>query len=231
MKFDAIRLHHFPGVRSARVAWMLHELELPFDIVLVHLFEGQQYTPSFLALNPYHALPVVEFDRAGQTTRMVESGALVAMLADLIPEAGLAPHSSDFPARCAYMQALHQCGSTFDMMLWQIRLHEDILPPDQRDARTAKRYRNKFSTEAEPQLAAKLGTTAFICGDSFTAADCMVGHAIIWARRYRLCEGSLFEAYLGRLSARSAFQRAFADARGVDLRPANLGRVAAMVTG
>jgi glutathione S-transferase len=79
-----IRLHHFPGVRSARVAWLLHELGQPFGTVPVHLFEGERYSSEFRSLNPGHSLPVLEFKtQDGVKTAMLESGAIITMLADL----------------------------------------------------------------------------------------------------------------------------------------------------
>jgi hypothetical protein len=41
-----------------------------------------------------------------------------------------------------------------DMMLWQIRAHEHLLPAHQQDARTIQRYRRKFVAEVQPQLKA-----------------------------------------------------------------------------
>jgi glutathione S-transferase len=99
-------------------------------------------------------------------------------------------------------------------MIWQIRIHEHVLPADQRDDRTIVRYRRKFEQEAEPQVAERLARTPFICGDAFTATDCIVGHSVIWARGYGLCRDDVFKAYVGRLSQRPAFAAAFAE-RGV----------------
>mgnify|MGYP001104467223 CR=1 FL=1 len=83
----------------------------------------------------------------------------------------------------------------------------------ERDPRTVARYRAKFTGEVEPQLARRLERTAFICADAFTAADCVIGHCVPWARGYGMCRDELFRAYLSRLSKRPAFAAAFADAR------------------
>jgi glutathione S-transferase len=101
--------------------------------------------------------------------------------------------------------------SSMDMMLWQIRIHEHILPTYQRDARTVRRYRNKFALEVEPQLKSRLSQTAFVCGEKFTAADCVIGHNVLWAQAYALCSDAVFTQYIARLSQRPAFARAFAD--------------------
>jgi glutathione S-transferase len=68
-------------------------------------------------------------------------------------------------------------------------------------------------TEAEPQIARRLEKAAFICGEKFTAADCIIGHSVIWARGYGLCRDEIFRRYISTLSKRPAFVSAFADAR------------------
>ena len=75
------------------------------------------------------------------------------------------------------------------------------------------RYRRKFRGEVEPQLAARLELAPFACGQQFTAADCVVGHAVFWARGYGLCRDEVFRRYISHLSKRPAFVAAFADAR------------------
>jgi glutathione S-transferase len=106
-----------------------------------------------------------------------------------------------------------------DMMLWQIRIHEHVLPKAERDERTVARYRNKFIAEVEPQLASRLTKGEFICGDTFTAADCVIGHNVTWARGYGMCQDEIFRAYLSRISKRPAFRAAFADAASFNPQP------------
>jgi glutathione S-transferase len=107
---------------------------------------------------------------------------------------------------------LHFGASSMDMMLWQIRAHEHLLPERQRDARTSKRYRHKFATEVEPQLKARLDAAPYICGEEFSAADCIIGHNVIWARAFGLCYDDTFRYYQARISSRPAFFRAYSDA-------------------
>ena len=100
-----------------------------------------------------------------------------------------------------------------DMMLWQVRIHEHVLPSDQSDSKTIYRYRQKFGDEVEPQLKERLGRTSFICGDEFSGADIVIGHNVTWARSYNLCQDNIFREYLSKLSKRPAFMKAFEDAR------------------
>lgn len=215
MHIQRLKLYHYPASRSARVKWMLHEVAGDgFEVERVGLYDGQQYGDDFLRLNPNHGVPVLEIGwEDGSTQVMIESGAMVAFLADAYPEKALAPPPGASAARADYLQMLHFGSTWMDMMLWQVRVHEHVLPAAERDPRTIARYRHKFTSEVEPQLARRLERTAFICGDAFTAADCVVGHSVTWARGYGLCRDELFRAYLSRLAKRPAFGAAFADAR------------------
>ena len=130
---------------------------------------------------------------------------------DAFPAKGLAPTAELSFARADYLQVLHS-GASIDMMLWQIRIHEHILPESEQDIRTVNRYKKKFAKEMEPQLRSRLDRAPFICGEKFSAADCVIGHCVLWARAYGLCAGELFDRYIGRLSERSAYQSAFSDA-------------------
>jgi hypothetical protein len=101
---------------------------------------------------------------------------------------------------------LHFGASSMDMMLWQIKIHEDVLSEIERDARTAPLYRRKFASEVEPQLRSRLERHPFICGDGFLAVDCMIAHNVMWAKGYGMCQSGL-----AKLSARLAFTNAFSD--------------------
>jgi glutathione S-transferase len=228
------RLFHYPATRSARVKWVLHEaLEDDFAVEIVDLYRGIQYGPEYLARNPNHNVPTLEVTFPdGSTLDMIESGAMVAWIADLFPEKGLAPPVDTLsPARADYLQMLHFGASWMDMMLWQIRVHEHLLPPEERDPRSSRRYRAKMANEVEPQLRRRLESSAFICGDTFTAADCVIGHNVTWARAYGMCRDEVFRNYLSRISRRPAFVKAFADAAEFNPAPPDKAVASGKFTG
>lgn len=233
-KVERIKLYHYPATRSARVKWLLHEvLGEDFDVERVDLYQGVQYQAKFLELNPNHAVPTLELRLSdGTQLNMIESGAMISWLADAFPEKGLAPVADGLsPERADYLQILHFASTPMDMMLWQIRIHEHVLPADQRDPRTLARYRAKFRDEVEPQLERRLSSHAYICGEHFCAADCAMGHAVLWARLYGLCQGQGCAAYAERLMARPAFQAAFADLQEFAPEPGPDSRLANLFTG
>lgn len=215
MHIQHLRLYHAPASRSTRVKWMLHEvLGDAFEVQRVDLNGAAQYAPAFLRINPNHAVPVLEITWAdGSVQWQTESAAIVAFLADAFPAAALAPPVDASPQRVDYLQVLHFASAAVDMMLFQVRIHEHVLPASEQDPRTSTRYRSKFVHEVVPQLKARLTRSPFACGEQFSAADCMLGYTIFWARGYGLCRDEVFAGYMSRLSQRPAFAKAFADAR------------------
>ena len=224
---DTAASEHLPCIttrqrRSARVKWILHEtVGDAFETETIDLYAGV----AVFATNSWRKIPTtmcrccdIDFDD-GSHMSMLESAAMVAFLADAYPDKSWRRHRGRRRARADYLQMLHFGATTMDMMLWQIRIHEHVLPEAERDERTVARYRKKFTDEVEPQLAARLAKHAFICGDTFTAADCVIGHDVSWARGYGLCQDEVFRSYLSRISKRPAFRAAFADAASFNPQP------------
>jgi len=215
MAIKFIKLYHYPLSRSARVKWLLHELLGDgFETERVALMQGAHYSEDFRVKNPNHAVPVldIEFDD-GTSKTMFESGAMIILLADAYPDKALAPAPKNLLERADYLQMVYFGGAWMDMMLWQIRLHEDLLPKAGRSARVAAFNRDKFVNEVEPQLKIRLEHHPYICGETFSAADCMIGQNINWARAYKMCQDPVFKSYMSRVSKREGFIKAFADAK------------------
>ena len=198
MQIKRLKLYHSPALRSSRVKWLLHEiLGEDFDVESIDAYTDL-YTPEFRNLNPNHALPVLEITlENSETIVMIESGAMLVMLADLFPASRLAPPVMPFSKeRAVYLQMLHFLSTSMDMMLWQLRIHEHVLSASERDERTIQRYRRKIAEEVEPQLARRLRNGPYICGAAFTAADCVMGHNLLWSRAAGLCADPVFTDYL-----------------------------------
>ena len=222
-QIERIKLFHYPASRSARVKWALHEvIGDGFEVERRPRYSGA----SFAFLGPGARVPTLEITRSDRSVRtLCDSDAIVTWLAEAFPRRRLAPRAKAMcPDRAEYLQMMHFASSWMDTTLWQIRMHEHGLPPEARDARTAERYRLQFVQQAEPQLEARLQHMPFVCAHSFTAADILVGHCVLWAHLYGMCNSDIFARYVRRLAARPAFGRAFDDVGelATDLPEANL---------
>lgn len=94
-------LYYSPGTASMAVHWMLHQLAVPFDTILIDVETGAQRNPDYLKINPTGRIPTLMID--GQPYG--ESAALLMLLAERHPEAGLAP-AVNSTARPAWMQTM-----------------------------------------------------------------------------------------------------------------------------
>jgi glutathione S-transferase len=82
-----MQLYYSPGSASFVVHWLLIELNAPHELIPVDMQNKQQKSPEYLKLNPNGVVPTLVID--GKP--VYESPALVMHLADLYPEARLAP--------------------------------------------------------------------------------------------------------------------------------------------
>ena len=214
MNTPSLKLYHYPLTRSVRAKWMLHEtVGDDFETEVVAVVKGAMMTPDMLAKNPNHNLPMLDVTwEDGTVQTLLESGAMVMWLADAFPEKQLAPPAALTRARADYLQMVQFGASWMDMALWNIRLHQDLLPERIKQPVVVEMNKKKIENEIAPQLEARLTRHDFICGDQFTAADCIMGHNIRWAQGYRLCLSDPLKDYIRRLSERPAFQAAYADA-------------------
>jgi glutathione S-transferase len=221
MRIAKLRIHHFPATRSVRALWAAYETApCPVEILPLNLYRGEHMKPEFLAINPNHNVPVMEVEwEDGSRQVILESAAMVVFLADAFPGAGLAPAELCSPARADWLQVIHLGSTQMDMALWQVRIHEHILPAEQRDQNTIDGYRGKIANEFEPQIRSRLERGDFMCGDAFSAADIIMGYNVFWARGYGLCQDPIFRRYFSRLTKREALAKALADAKDFTLAP------------
>lgn len=201
-----MKLYYWPRTRAMRPRWMLQELSVPYDLIRVNLPEGEHKTPFYREIHPHGKVPAFVDDDG---TVLFESAAICMYLADKYPEKGLAPEVGT-PERGLYYQWMFYSTATLESIIAQ-HLVLPKLAHNPRDAKSLDRVRDKLAEIAEV-LNAALEATEFLVGDSFTAADLMVGSQIMGA----IDSGILpslpnLNAYKERLSTRSAFKRALMD--------------------
>ncbi len=80
-----IDLHMVATPNGHKVSIMLEEVGLPYEVIAYNIFDGDQFKPEFLKLNPNNKLPVI-LDRdplgGGAPFAVFETGAILAYLAD-----------------------------------------------------------------------------------------------------------------------------------------------------
>jgi GST-like protein len=79
-----IRFYFHPTPNPAKVALLLEELGLPYEVVPVDTSRGEQHTPAFRAINPNGKVPaIVDTDGPnGAETRVFDSSAILLYLGE-----------------------------------------------------------------------------------------------------------------------------------------------------
>jgi len=109
------RLYWSPGAASLAVHWMLRELDVPFEIERADIDSGRNRSPEYLRLNPEGRVPTLIVD--GAPVR--ETAALLMLLAERHPGAGLAP-AVGAPDRAAWLEWMLYLANTLQpaFRLW-----------------------------------------------------------------------------------------------------------------
>ncbi|MFI5396383.1 MAG: glutathione S-transferase family protein [Candidatus Binatia bacterium] len=201
-----MKLYHAAQTRSVRPRWLLEEIGAPYTLARLDMSKGEHKSPEYMKIHPHGAVPAL----IDGNTALFESAAICAYLADKYPEKHLAP-AVGTPARGLYYQWMFYTMATLEPPVIEVLLHTMMLPEAERSAAAAEAGRTKFKQVAQV-LEQALSGKNFILGDQFSAADVMVGSTLTWAQMMGILSGHpVLEAYVGRLLARPAFQRAQAD--------------------
>lgn len=197
-----MKLYEYPQSRSTRVRWLLAELGLEYDSVTVDLMKGEQFSSDFLAVNPYGKVPVLVDDDVVIT----ESAAICTWLAEKYPEAGLIPPEGTIE-RGHYYQWTFFCMSELEPFLWSIRKHILLYPKPKRSRAAVELAKEEYRNNVEC-LARHLDSNKYLLGDTFSAADIIVGYNLLWAGTMKLLNAAAeLNEYLECLRRRPAFPR------------------------
>lgn len=198
-----MKLYHIAQSRSVRVRWLLEEMGVPYDVVLMSMTDGSLKTPEHLARHPHGAVPVLEDDGAV----FFESAAICLYLADKFPEKKMAP-AVGTKERGHYYQWNVYTIATIEPPVLQVFLHTVRLPEAERSVKIADEGRAAFRTVGAT-LSKALQGKQYLVGDQFSGADVMVASTLGWASFMGLLDGQpVLQEYVQRLTQRPAYQRA-----------------------
>ena len=200
-----MKLHFAANSRAMRVAWLLEELELPYELISYGLGAPEMRSPEFRQLHPMGRVPVLE---DGDVT-LFESGAILEYVLSRYGEGRLRPDVSS-PAYPTYLQWFHYCEGMIMPPVNNYMVETFFLPPERQSEVHAKRAR-KLLGQMLIAVDHALDGQDYLAGE-FSAADIMTGSAAMTSTRadVDLSEMPNLTAYLERLSARPAFQTAAA---------------------
>jgi glutathione S-transferase len=186
---------HAPNTRSTGTRILLEELGADYDLHVLNIKAGEQRRPAYLAVNPMGKVPAIRHGNAVVT----EQGAIFIYVADLYPEAGLAPPIGD-PLRGSYLRWMVYYGSCFEPALIDRAQKRAPAPP------STSPY-GDYDTMLKT-LTDNLAQGSFMLGEKFSAADVLWGTALGWTIKFGLVPRTpLLDAYISRVESRPAFVR------------------------
>lgn len=193
-----LKIYHAKGTRSVRPIWLCHELDLPLEIETIDFSPAYRNSPAWRAISPAGKVPVMT---DGDLT-MFESGAMVDYLLERYGEGRLRPAPGTAESGL-YHQWCWFAEATLARPLGMVRLLRGGADEVVVDALGKTR---ECLTVVERAVADQ----AFLLGAEFSAADIMLGYTLYLVERAGLlADYPGAAAYLARLQARSACQRAF----------------------
>ncbi len=196
-------VHFAPNSRAGRIIWLLEELGLEYEVNKMAFHPKDLKSDAHRARHPLGRIPVLD----DGDVSIYESGAIIEYVMARYGDGGLKPavDAKEFPE---YLQWFHYCEGMVMPPINTIMVHSVLLPPERRDA-TVLAQAQKLLGRAVAPVDEALAGRDYLVGD-FTAADIMLGHSLFMSNRLGQVSDEManLKAYVGRIEARPAFQKA-----------------------
>jgi len=207
---DRPTLYHCNDARSLRPLWAMEELGVEFELVNLP-FPPRWHRKDYLEINPLGTIPF--FVDGG--VRMTESSAICQYLVE-----SRGPTDLDVPVgdaeRGAFLNWLYFSDATLTFPQTIVLRYSALEPEARRLPQAAEDYAKWFAGRLRAVETA-LETRDWLVAGRFTIADICVGYGVYLASKLAPLEPRLtpnVRAYLARLTARPAFQKALARQEG-----------------
>ncbi len=201
-----MKLYHCVGARSLRAVWMLEELGLDYELVVLP-FPPRVFQKDYLGINPLGTIPFL----ADGEAQMTESSAICHYLGSTYGDGSLVvkPGEHDYGA---YLNWLFYSDATATFPQTLVLRYTQFEPEERRQPQVAEDYGKWFKSRLR-LVEAQLEKSDYLCAGRFTAADIAVGYAVYLAKRLGLDDElkAPTREWYEHITAREAFKRA--DAR------------------
>ncbi len=200
-----LTVHHLRISQSERIVWLCEELGLDYELKLYNRDpETRLAPPELKALHPMEIAPLIE----DGDIMLGESGAIVEyIVGKYAPETDLVPgpDHADFADHLYWFHFANATFMTNGMMQIAINAVQAEMPPP-----LMKRVTNAWE-----QIERRLGEADYFGGSGLTTADIMMVFQLTTSRAFNgmtIDHLPNLKAYLQRIGAREAYQRAMAKA-------------------
>jgi glutathione S-transferase len=198
-----IKLYYARNSRAVRVAWLLEELNIEYEIQKFDLGSKEMRSPDYLEIHPMGRVPTLK----DGPVKIFESGAIIQYILEKYKNNSLVPSFED-QEFSNYLQWFHYAEGMIMPPMNIIVVETILLPPERRTEVNVKRA-TKLLNQMLIAVDAHMNNRDYLAG-TFSAADLMTGHAVIMADRLGadISDKPNLSTYIARLTERSAFQKA-----------------------
>jgi len=201
-------VHHLGISQSDRIVWLCEELAIPYELIRYERDPVTRMAPAeYRALHPFGTAPVI----TDGDVVLGESGAIIEYIIARYGAGRLAVKPDD-PAFADYLFWFHFANGSLmpsSMLDLVVRMMGNVQAPG---SLAALRER---SDRAFAMIEERLGAVPWFAGAEFTAADIIMLFPLSTMRQFIPRDLTPFphiQAYLKRVAARPAYQRAMAKA-------------------
>jgi glutathione S-transferase len=199
-----LTVHHLGSSQSERIVWLCEELELDYELKRYERRADHLAPDEYKALSPMGIAPVI----TDGDFVLGESGAICDYLCARHGNGRLVPAVDD-PDFADHLFWFHWSNGTF-MTTGMMEVVAGLAAPGVEIPFVRDRSRRGWQ-----MVEARLGEAPYFGGANLTTADIMMGYALTTGRGFRgidLADYPNLKAYLQRIGARPAYQRAMAKA-------------------
>jgi glutathione S-transferase len=198
-----MKLYYAPGACSLSPHIVLREAERQFDLERVDLESHRTASGSdFLLINPKGYVPALQLDGPGSPI-LTEGPAIVQYIADLAPDAHLAPPNGTF--------ARYHLQEWLNFLQGELHKQFGTLKHDKLPRAAVETVRGRLGDRLL-YLQDVLSDRAFLMGESFTVADAYLFTMLQWCGQHGIDLGLYpnLDDYEVRIANRPAVQAALA---------------------
>jgi glutathione S-transferase len=204
-----LKLYDYPQCPfGQKTRIVLAEKQLDYELAMVDLRKNEQLQPWFLALNPFHKVPVLVDSEDGETETVIyDSTVINEYLEDEYPEPALLPQG-DSAGRARVRQLEDYADNAFVLSAGTL-LTEQMKNEAERDVERLRRAKDEVDRALALLERELQGGKEYLCG-AFSLADCAFAPRLLLlvARGVGLPEGSrALRGYVDRLRQRESIRR------------------------
>lgn len=200
-----LTVHHLRNSQSERIVWLCEELGVDYDLKVWNRREDNMMAPDdYKAMHPIRTAPII----TDGDFSLGESGAIVEYICGRYAEGRLCPRANDADF-AQHLFWFHFANGTF---MTNMMMRMAVMMSGGNTESSAGEDRGE---RAWAMVEDQVGKTAFLGGRQLTSADVMMGFGLTTMRGFvgrTLDDLPNLRAYLQRIGAREAYQRAMTKA-------------------